>query len=53
VAAFIASFIASPRAGEVYDIGGGRSNSCSILEAFTMIAEISGKKIVYEYMDQS
>ena len=53
VAAFVAAFIASPRAGEVYNIGGGRANSCSILEAFGMIADISGKKMVYEYTDQS
>ncbi len=53
VARFIAAFLANPRAGEVYNIGGGRANSCSILEAFTMIAEISGKKMVYEYMDQN
>jgi CDP-paratose 2-epimerase len=53
VARFIAAFIASPRAGEVYNIGGGRANSCSILEAFAVIAEISGKKMAYEYIDQS
>jgi CDP-paratose 2-epimerase len=53
VARFIAAFISSPRAGEVYNIGGGRANSCSILEAFSTIAEISGKKMVYEYVDQS
>src|SRR5262245_42860729 len=32
VARFAEAFIVSPRAGEVYNIGGGRSNSCSILE---------------------
>jgi CDP-paratose 2-epimerase len=53
VASFIAGFIASPRAGEVYNIGGGRSNSCSILEAFTRIETISGKPMIYEYQDQN
>ena len=53
VARFIAEFVASPRAGEVYNIGGGRQNSCSILEAFAMIAEISGKKMIYEYGDKN
>ncbi len=53
VARFIAAFIAGPRAGEVYNIGGGRANSCSILEAFAMIADISGKKMVSEYVDQT
>jgi len=53
VARFIAEFVASPRTGEVYNIGGGRQNSCSILEAFAMIAEISGKKVIYEYSDKN
>ena len=53
VARFIAAFIAEPRAGEVYNIGGGRSNSCSILEAFAKIAAISGKSMVYEYQEQN
>jgi CDP-paratose 2-epimerase len=53
VASFIGAFIASPRAGEVYNIGGGRSNSCSILEAFTKIEAISGKPMIYEYQEQN
>jgi nucleoside-diphosphate-sugar epimerase len=32
VAQFIQHFIESPRAGEVYNLGGGRQNSVSILE---------------------
>ncbi len=51
VASFIAAFIASPRAGEVYNIGGGRSNSCSILEAFNRIEAISGRPMIYEYQE--
>lgn len=53
VARFIAAFIANPRPGEVYNIGGGRSNSCSILEAFEKIAAISGKPMLYEYTDRN
>lgn len=53
VAGFIAAFIASPRPGEVYNIGGGRANSCSILEAFARISAISGKSMIYEYIDQN
>ncbi len=53
VARFIAAFIANPRPGEVYNIGGGRSNSCSILEAFSKIEAISGKPMIYEYRDQN
>ena len=51
VARFIDTFIENPRCGEVYNLGGGRENSCSILEAFTLIEAISGKKMVYEYVD--
>src|ERR1700680_3398068 len=39
VARFIERFINSPRTGEVYNIGGGRDNSCSIWEAFRMTEE--------------
>jgi CDP-paratose 2-epimerase len=53
VARFIAAFIAHPRAGEVYNIGGGRSNSCSVLEAFKKIEGISGKPMIYEYQEQN
>jgi CDP-paratose 2-epimerase len=51
VAQFINHFIQSPRAGEVYNLGGGRDNSISILEAFKLIEEISGKKMLYELVD--
>ena len=29
-------FYQAPRVGEVYNLGGGKDNSCSILEAFEM-----------------
>lgn len=53
VARFIAAFISNPRPGEVYNIGGGRGNSCSILEAFSKIEAISGKPMIYEYVDKN
>jgi CDP-paratose 2-epimerase len=53
VARFIECFIASPRCGEVYNIGGGRDNSCSILEAFQRIQALSGTKQSYTYVDQN
>jgi CDP-paratose 2-epimerase len=49
VARFIHAFIQTPRCGEVYNIGGGKDNSCSILEAFKMISDISGKPMQYTY----
>tara|TARA_Y100000385_G_scaffold262790_1_gene294726 strand:+ start:2525 stop:3565 length:1041 start_codon:yes stop_codon:yes gene_type:complete len=53
VSKFIEEFIKVPRIAEVYNIGGGRDNSVSILEAFDLIASISGKEMVYEYSDQN
>ena len=53
VARFIHAFHQSPRCGEVYNLGGGRNNSCSILEAFALTEEISGKKQVYSYVDRN
>jgi CDP-paratose 2-epimerase len=53
VARFIESFIDAPRCGEVYNLGGGRSNSCSILEAFDLAASVSGKKMVFEYCNKA
>lgn len=51
VARFIEQFIAQPRQGEVYNLGGGRGNSISIWEAFSLIAQISGKAMRYEYIE--
>ncbi len=53
VAQFIKAFYENPRIAEVYNIGGGRGNSVSILEAFDKITEISGKKMNYEYVEQN
>jgi len=53
VVAFIQRFIAAPRSGEVYNLGGGQPNSVSILEAFALISEISGQAMNYEYVDQN
>lgn len=51
VARFIEAFIAAPRTAEVYNIGGGRENSVSILEAFRLIEEISGKPMLFTYSE--
>jgi CDP-paratose 2-epimerase len=49
VARFIEEFIKAPRVAEVYNLGGGKDNTCSILEAFEIISSISGKKMKYKY----
>ncbi len=53
VARFIEEFIKAPRVAEVYNIGGGRANSCSIWEAFRITEEFSGKQQVYQYVDEN
>ena len=53
VARFIQLFYEKPRSGEVYNIGGGKANSVSILEAFERIEALSGKKMRYEYLEQN
>jgi len=49
VARFIEEFIQAPRVAEVYNLGGGKENTTSILEAFRSIEDISGKPMRYKY----
>lgn len=53
VARLIESVYAAPRVGEVYNLGGGRTNSVSILEAFDRISTISGKRMNFQYIDKN
>jgi len=53
VVQFMKEFIRNPRQGEVYNLGGGRENSISILEAFSLIEKISSKPMRYEYVDRN
>jgi len=53
VAKFIEGFINKPRCGEVYNLGGGKNNTCSILEVFEIVSSLSGKPMQYEYVDKN
>lgn len=53
IAKFIEAFISTPRTGEVYNIGGGKDNTCSIIEAFAITEKITGQKQVFEYIDKN
>jgi CDP-paratose 2-epimerase len=53
VARFMAAFVAAPRPGEVYNLGGGKANSTSILEAFTLVESLTGRAQVHSYTDQN
>ena len=52
VARFMAAVVAAPRAGEVYNLGGGKPNACSILEAFTITEGLTGRPQVHTYVEQ-
>lgn len=49
----IEEFAANPRPGEVYNLGGGRGNSVSMLEAIVKVEQITGKKLNWKYVDQN
>ena len=49
-AAFLA-FYESPRAGAVYNLGGGRENSVSMLEAIARFEALYGKRLEVEYRE--
>ncbi len=53
VARFVEEFIKAPRSGEVYNCGGGRGNSCSILEAFRRVEALSGRAMQWEYVERA
>jgi CDP-paratose 2-epimerase len=53
VARFMAAFVQTPRVAEVYNLGGGKENSCSILEAFSIAEKFTGKKQQYTYVDEN
>lgn len=47
------AFRDAPRPGEVYNLGGGRSNSISILEAFDLVEALTGRRVKWTYVDQN
>jgi CDP-paratose 2-epimerase len=53
VVSFMYEFSKSPRVAEVYNLGGGKGNSCSILEAFSMAERVTGKKMAWHYVDEN
>jgi CDP-paratose 2-epimerase len=46
-------FYKNPHCGEVYNLGGGRGNSVSVLEAIARIGQVVGKPINYSYEPQA
>jgi CDP-paratose 2-epimerase len=49
----IEEFAANPRPGEVYNMGGGRENSVSMLEAISRIEQLTEKTLNWTYVDEA
>jgi CDP-paratose 2-epimerase len=43
----------APRSGQVYNMGGGRANSCSMIEAITAAEGLTGNKLKWEYKEEN
>jgi CDP-paratose 2-epimerase len=52
VCRLIERFHSEPKVGAVYNIGGGRSNSVSMLEAITRLEALAGRKLNWSYVDE-
>ncbi|HAW31645.1 MAG TPA: NAD-dependent epimerase [Planctomycetaceae bacterium] len=50
---FIEQFIEKPRSAAVYNIGGGKQNSLSILDAFDRVSQLTGKEMRWKYSDEN
>jgi CDP-paratose 2-epimerase len=53
VARFMFEFWKAPRVAEVYNLGGGKGNACSILEAFQMAEQATGRTMRWRYLDEN
>lgn len=53
VCRFIEGFIESPKKAEVYNLGGGYENSCSILEAINLIEQKTKIKLISKYIKKN
>jgi CDP-paratose 2-epimerase len=53
VARFMFEFWKAPRVAEVYNLGGGKANACSILEAFGIAERITGRPMNSKYIDEN
>ena len=53
VANFMMEFSKRPRIAEVYNLGGGKQNACSIREAFEMVEQITGHPTKWKYLEEN
>ena len=53
VCTFFEAFFHRPRVAAVYNLGGGRENSISVLEAIARLEELTGQKLRTEYVERN
>lgn len=53
VARFIELFLEAPKAGAVYNLGGGKQNAISMLEAFALAERVTGKAMRWSYDERA
>lgn len=53
VARFMFEFWKAPRVAEVYNLGGGKDNACSVIEAFQLAEKVTGKPMHWRYVDEN
>ncbi len=53
VAQFMYAFWKAPRIAEVYNLGGGKGNACSVLEAFQLAERVTGRPMQWRYVDEN
>lgn len=46
-------FFLKPRAGEVYNMGGGRFSNCSMLEAMALCEKLTGRPMNWSYQEEN
>jgi CDP-paratose 2-epimerase len=53
VARFVERFLEAPRPGAVYNLGGGKGNAVSMMEAFQRAEALTGKPMRWTYTEQA
>jgi CDP-paratose 2-epimerase len=48
----IMAFATAPRSAAIYNLGGGRMNSCSVIEAIAAFEDVQGRTLQKEYIDE-
>jgi len=49
----VMAFAENPRPASVYNLGGGRANSCSVLEAISALEALRGRRLATEYVEEA